>query len=192
MPVLERGQDGLDHHLSARGHVQQHLAPHPHLVVVGVEQDRADLRQTFGGIIIDQDIFIFRPVTNLVRRPPHPVGNDVGRIGAARAQASFELAGKRLGADVMNMSVSSSSMRKGETLVDTARKIVTANATSESGDHLVYVAEMIARRASVEPPDRPLRGFRIVRAQPDSAIRTFDAASSIRSIALSGRKRFVR
>ena len=44
---------------------------------------------------------------------------------STRTQASFELAGKRLGADVMNMSVASSSMRKGETLVDTA---VTLNA----------------------------------------------------------------
>ena len=39
---------------------------------------------------------------------------------STRTQSSFELAGKRLGADVMNMSVSSSSMRKGETLIDTA------------------------------------------------------------------------
>ena len=39
---------------------------------------------------------------------------------STRTQASFELAGKRLGADVMNMSVSSSSIRKGETLIDTA------------------------------------------------------------------------
>ena len=39
---------------------------------------------------------------------------------STRTQASFELAGKRLGADVMNMSVSSSSVKKGETLVDTA------------------------------------------------------------------------
>jgi aspartate carbamoyltransferase catalytic subunit len=39
---------------------------------------------------------------------------------STRTQASFELAGKRLGADVMNMSVASSSMRKGETLIDTA------------------------------------------------------------------------
>jgi aspartate carbamoyltransferase catalytic subunit len=44
---------------------------------------------------------------------------------STRTQASFELAGKRLGADVMNMSVGSSSMRKGETLIDTA---VTLNA----------------------------------------------------------------
>ncbi|HEU0151254.1 MAG TPA: aspartate carbamoyltransferase catalytic subunit, partial [Bradyrhizobium sp.] len=39
---------------------------------------------------------------------------------STRTQSSFEIAGKRLGADVMNMSVSSSSMRKGETLMDTA------------------------------------------------------------------------
>jgi aspartate carbamoyltransferase catalytic subunit len=39
---------------------------------------------------------------------------------STRTQASFELAGKRLGADVMNMSTGSSSMRKGETLIDTA------------------------------------------------------------------------
>ncbi|MEM9029674.1 MAG: aspartate carbamoyltransferase catalytic subunit [Pseudomonadota bacterium] len=39
---------------------------------------------------------------------------------STRTQSSFELAGKRLGADVMNMSVSSSSVQKGETLIDTA------------------------------------------------------------------------
>jgi aspartate carbamoyltransferase catalytic subunit len=44
---------------------------------------------------------------------------------STRTQSSFELAGKRLGADVMNMSVSTSSVQKGETLIDTA---VTLNA----------------------------------------------------------------
>jgi aspartate carbamoyltransferase catalytic subunit len=39
---------------------------------------------------------------------------------STRTQASFELAGKRLGADVMNMSVGASSVKKGETLIDTA------------------------------------------------------------------------
>jgi aspartate carbamoyltransferase catalytic subunit len=39
---------------------------------------------------------------------------------STRTQASFELAGKRLGADVMNMSVAASSIKKGETLIDTA------------------------------------------------------------------------
>ena len=44
---------------------------------------------------------------------------------STRTMASFELAGKRLGADVMNMAVQASSMNKGETLIDTA---VTLNA----------------------------------------------------------------
>src|ERR1041385_2323033 len=39
---------------------------------------------------------------------------------STRTQSSFELAGKRLGADVMNMAVGSSSVKKGETLIDTA------------------------------------------------------------------------
>src|SRR6201985_298785 len=44
---------------------------------------------------------------------------------STRTQASFELAGKRLGADVVNMNPRASSMAKGETLIDTA---VTLNA----------------------------------------------------------------
>ena len=44
---------------------------------------------------------------------------------STRTQSSFELAGKRLGADVMNMSVGVSSVKKGETLIDTA---ITLNA----------------------------------------------------------------
>jgi aspartate carbamoyltransferase catalytic subunit len=44
---------------------------------------------------------------------------------STRTQSSFELAGKRLGADVVNMSPRSSSISKGETLIDTA---VTLNA----------------------------------------------------------------
>jgi aspartate carbamoyltransferase catalytic subunit len=39
---------------------------------------------------------------------------------STRTRTSFELAGKRLGADVINMSVSTSSVNKGETLIDTA------------------------------------------------------------------------
>jgi aspartate carbamoyltransferase catalytic subunit len=39
---------------------------------------------------------------------------------STRTRTSFELAGKRLGADVINMSVSTSSASKGETLIDTA------------------------------------------------------------------------
>lgn len=39
---------------------------------------------------------------------------------STRTRTSFELAGKRLGADVINISVSSSAIKKGETLIDTA------------------------------------------------------------------------
>ena len=39
---------------------------------------------------------------------------------STRTQASFEIAGKRLGADVMNMAMQGSSIKKGETLIDTA------------------------------------------------------------------------
>ena len=39
---------------------------------------------------------------------------------STRTQSSFELAGKRLGADVMTMNIINSALRKGETLIDTA------------------------------------------------------------------------
>ena len=39
---------------------------------------------------------------------------------STRTRTSFELAGKRLGADVINMSVEGSAIKKGETLIDTA------------------------------------------------------------------------
>lgn len=39
---------------------------------------------------------------------------------STRTRTSFELAGKKLGADMLNISVGSSSIKKGETLIDTA------------------------------------------------------------------------
>jgi aspartate carbamoyltransferase catalytic subunit len=66
---------------------------------------------------------------------------------STRTQASFELAGKRLGADVMNMSTSSSSMRKGETLIDTA---ITLNAMHPDiivvRHHASGAVELLARK----------------------------------------------
>ena len=66
---------------------------------------------------------------------------------STRTQSSFEIAGKRLGADVMNMSVSSSSMRKGETLIDTA---VTLNAMHPDilvvRHHASGAVELLARK----------------------------------------------
>jgi aspartate carbamoyltransferase catalytic subunit len=46
---------------------------------------------------------------------------------STRTRTSFELAGKRLGADVINMSVAASSVNKGETLVDTATTLNAMN-----------------------------------------------------------------
>ena len=42
---------------------------------------------------------------------------------STRTQVSFEIAGKRLGADVMNINTSASSISKGETLLDTATNL---------------------------------------------------------------------
>ncbi len=66
---------------------------------------------------------------------------------STRTQSSFELAGKRLGADVMNMSVGQSAMRKGETLIDTA---ITLNAMHPDilvvRHHASGAAELLARK----------------------------------------------
>jgi aspartate carbamoyltransferase catalytic subunit len=46
---------------------------------------------------------------------------------STRTRTSFELAGRRLGADVVNMSVATSSVTKGETLLDTAATLNAMN-----------------------------------------------------------------
>ena len=66
---------------------------------------------------------------------------------STRTQSSFELAGKRLSADVMNMSVASSSVKKGETLIDTA---MTLNAMQPDilvvRHHAAGAAELLAQK----------------------------------------------
>ena len=47
---------------------------------------------------------------------------------STRTRTSFEIAGKRLSADVINFSASTSSLSKGETLLDTAKNIEAMNA----------------------------------------------------------------
>ncbi len=46
---------------------------------------------------------------------------------STRTRMSFEIAGKRLGADVINMSVATSSLKKGESLMDTAKTLDAMN-----------------------------------------------------------------
>ncbi len=64
---------------------------------------------------------------DLNRQPEKKIGLLRGRTvvnlffeNSTRTRTSFELAGKRLGADTINMSVATSSVKKGETLIDTA------------------------------------------------------------------------
>jgi aspartate carbamoyltransferase catalytic subunit len=95
------------------------LAPFPHRHLLGIEGlsaldieallDRADLAVDVSRQIEKKKATLRgRTQINLFFEP------------STRTQSSFEIAGKRLGADVMNMSVASSSVKKGETLIDTA------------------------------------------------------------------------
>ena len=65
-----------------------------------VEQNRADNKKT--------DLLRGRTLINLFFE------------NSTRTRTSFELAGKRLGGDTINMAVTTSSIKKGETLIDTA------------------------------------------------------------------------
>src|SRR5690348_11507215 len=68
---------------------------------------------------------------------------------STRTQSSFEIAGKRLGADVMNMAVGASSVKKGETVIDTA---MTLNAMRPDilvvRHHAAGAVELLARKVS--------------------------------------------
>ena len=61
----------------------------------------------FGGIAKRSDSLSGRTVANLFFEP------------STRTRASFDLAGKRLGADVLNLDVNTSSRKKGESILDT-------------------------------------------------------------------------
>jgi aspartate carbamoyltransferase catalytic subunit len=61
-----------------------------------------------------------------VRKVPTLRGKTVINLffeASTRTRTSFELAGKRLSADVVNISVSTSSVSKGETLLDTVKNL---------------------------------------------------------------------
>jgi aspartate carbamoyltransferase catalytic subunit len=117
---------------------------HPHLLgIVGLSQDEIvgllDLSEEF----VNLNRQIEKKTASLRGRTLVNLFFEV----STRTQASFELAGKRLGADVMNMSVGSSSMRKGETLIDTA---ITLNAMRPDiivvRHHASGAVELLARK----------------------------------------------
>ncbi len=91
----------------------------PHKHILGIEGLSAE---TIGLILDLSDSYVEQS-----RRPNKKSDVLRGRTvinlffeNSTRTRTSFELAGKRLGGDVINMSVSSSSIKKGETLIDTA------------------------------------------------------------------------
>src|SRR5205809_5918715 len=69
----------------------------------------------------------FREInTREIKKVPTLRGKTVINLffeNSTRTRTSFELAAKRLSADAVNISVSSSSVTKGETLIDTARNL---------------------------------------------------------------------
>ncbi|MBF0589935.1 MAG: hypothetical protein HQL53_12485 [Magnetococcales bacterium] len=67
---------------------------------------------------------------------------------STRTRGSFELAGKRMSADVINVSVATSSVKKGETLIDTVATLHAMNPDAvvirhaESGIHELLAREL--------------------------------------------------
>ena len=94
-----------------------HVFPHPHLL--GIEglapQDITALLD-----MADEAVALNRQVEKKRATLRGRTQINLFFEASTRTQSSFELAGKRLGADVMNMSVGASSIKKGETLIDTA------------------------------------------------------------------------
>lgn len=93
---------------------------HDHLL--GIEQlDTRDVLQ-----VLDAAEAFFGVSRRPVRKVPTLRGKTIINLffeSSTRTRTSFELAGKRLSADVVNISASSSSVSKGESLLDTCRTI---------------------------------------------------------------------
>jgi aspartate carbamoyltransferase catalytic subunit len=96
--------------------------PFPHRHLLGIEHlDAADIRQ-----ILDLAATFFEVGTRPIKKVPTLRGRTVINLffeNSTRTRTSFELAAKRLSADAVNISGSSSSTTKGETLIDTARNL---------------------------------------------------------------------
>ena len=76
--------------------------------------------------ILDQAEVFFEVSRRPVRKVPTLRGKGVINLffeASTRTRTSFELAGKRLSADVVNISTSTSSVTKGETLLDTVKTL---------------------------------------------------------------------
>ncbi len=118
---------------------------HDHLL--GIEQlDQNDVLQ-----VLDAAEAFFGVSRRPVRKVPTLRGKTIINMffeSSTRTRTSFELAGKRLSADVVNISASGSSVSKGETLLDTCRTIEAMRPDSVVIRHAAsgaaqYVAERV-------------------------------------------------
>ncbi len=101
-------------HTAANGSTHRHL--------LGIE----DLSREDVFRILDRAMFYIENNRHQDKKHPILKGRTIINLfyeNSTRTRTSFELAGKRLGADVINMTVASSSVKKGETLIDTAMTI---------------------------------------------------------------------
>ncbi len=92
---------------------------YPHRHLLGIE-GLSPLEITY---LLDQSERFVEVSRGTDRKLSTLVGRTVINLffeNSTRTRTSFELAGKRLGADVINMTVAASSVAKGETLIDTA------------------------------------------------------------------------
>jgi aspartate carbamoyltransferase catalytic subunit len=95
----------------------QYVFPNRHLL--GIEGlSRPDIEALLA--LADQEVSVSRQIEKKKSSLRGRTQINLFFEPSTRTQSSFELAGKRLGADVMNMSVANSSAKKGETLIDTA------------------------------------------------------------------------
>ena len=96
---------------------QDNLFPHRHLLGI------ADLSASEIGFLLDVSESYIDVNRGPNKKQTKLRGQTVINLffeNSTRTRTSFELAGKRLSADVINMSVATSSIKKGETMVDTS------------------------------------------------------------------------
>jgi aspartate carbamoyltransferase catalytic subunit len=96
--------------------------PFPHRHLLGIE----GLNRTEINALLDAAEAFFELSRRPVKKAPTLRGKTVINLfyePSTRTRTSFELAGKRLSADVINISVSTSSAVKGETLLDTVKNL---------------------------------------------------------------------
>ena len=81
-------------------------------------------------LILDTAVSFIEVSTREIKKVPTLRGKTVVNLffeASTRTRTSFEIAGKRLSADTINISASTSSVVKGETLIDTARNLEAMN-----------------------------------------------------------------